>query len=317
MANLTPRENFIRFFNNQPTEWIPTSADQLSFNPEIIPDNVARAMVSQQTRYTGPVGGNDFFGVEWVFIPTVGGSMEKAPLLDSIDEWEDKVVFTDLSKLDWEGCARANSEYLKTDKMIRSTIFTGFFERLISFIGFEDAAVALVDEDQQEYVLRLFDKLADFYIEEIKYMHRYFGTEIVELHDDWGAQKAPFFSVDTHLECIIPYIRKVVEAAHAEGIFMEMHSCGIIMPLIPGLISTGIDTWRGQPLNDKLALVNTYGDRFKFGVEIREDGPVTDERLAEMVAAFKRDYTGKRVWISLGRTFTPAQRQFILDELNK
>ena len=39
---------------------------------------------------------------------------------------------------------------MNTDKPVFSIIFTGFFERLISLVGFMDAAMALVDEDQNK-----------------------------------------------------------------------------------------------------------------------------------------------------------------------
>lgn len=317
MANLTPRENFVRFLTRQPVEWMPTSDDQLSFLPELIPDNVARGMVAQQTPHAGEWGGPDWFGVQWRFDPRAGGSMEIAPLLEDIEDWEERVTFPALSQLDWAGCAEANRDYLNTDKLKRTTIFTGFFERLISFVGFEDAAIALIDESQRETVLRLFDRLADFYIEEIRYMHRYFGVEWVELHDDWGAQHSTLFSVDTHAACIVPYVRKVVEGAHAEGVFVEMHSCGMIEPLIPNLIRTGVDTWRGQNINDKWKLVEQYGDRFLFGVELRPDAAVSDGEALQLARACRERYEGKRVWISLGRSFTPSQRAMVLTELHR
>ena len=115
-----------------------------------------------------------------------------------------------MDSYDWEGCAKENAEYLNTDKLVSATIFSGFFERLISFVGFEDAAIALIDEDYQEHVHRLFDKLADFYIDLISRMHEHFGVEYFDIHDDWGTQRAPIFSVKTHEEMILPYIKKYI-----------------------------------------------------------------------------------------------------------
>ena len=161
---MTARENFIRFLKNEAYEWTPTNVDQLQFRPTLIKDHVARGMVAQQVPYTGEYGGKDLFGIDWVFEPSVGGSMEVAPLFDEIEDWEDHVVFPDVDSLDWEGCAKENAEYLKTDKIIFSTIYTGYFERLISFVGFENSAMALIDEDQQEEVHKIFEKLTEVYI---------------------------------------------------------------------------------------------------------------------------------------------------------
>lgn len=313
MRTLTPRENFQRFLRNEDYEWIPSNMDQRPFNPAMIPTNVARGMVMQQNPYPkDQYGGKDYFGVEWIYDAPNGGSMEVRPLLDDIDDlenWEEKVVFPDLDSYDWEGCARENAEYLNTDKLISCTIFSGFFERLISFVGFEDAAIALIDEDYQEHVHRLFDRLADFYIDLIARMHEHFGVGYFDFHDDWGAQRTTLFSVDTHREMIQPYIKKVADGAHAHGILMEQHSCGLIEDLIPNLIETGVDTWRGQAINDKKKLVDQYGDRFTFGVELRPAFGTPDEEVVAMAEKMKADYAGKKVWICLARTLTPEQKK--------
>lgn len=314
MQNLTPRENFIRFYKGEPYAWTPTDRDQKLFSPALLPENVARGKVAQKNAYDPKsYGGKDWFGVEWGYDPAVRGSIEVAPLMDEIDGWEEKVVFPDLSALDWAGCVEENKEYLQTDRILATTIYSGFFERLISFVGFENAAMALIDEEEQDTVKTLFDRLADFYIEQIQYMHRYFNIEHVEVHDDWGTQRGPIFSVDTHEEMIVPYIKKMVDGAHKEGVFIEIHSCGMIEPLIPGLIRTGADTWCGQVLNDKLALVKKYGDQFKFCIGMPKMPTASDDEVREYARQLKADYKGKEVWYMAGKGLTPTQAQIVYD----
>lgn len=304
---LTPRENYIRFFKNEEYEWKPCSVDQLWFRPQEICENIARGMVVQQTPYTGPKGGKDMFGIEWVFIPTAGGSMENGILTDDIEEWPDYIAFPDLDAIDWEGCAKRNAEYLKTDKLICSTIFTGLFERLISIVGFENAAMAMIDEDSEDCVKDLFDRLTNYYIDLIGRLHRWFNVELVEFHDDWGTQQSTMFSVATHREMILPYLQRITAAAHEMGVFMEQHSCGFIETMIPNLLESGMDTWRGQSCNDKDKLIGLYGNRFKFGVEIRPAGAVSDAEAMELAETAFSKSAGKNVWFSFGRTFTPEQ----------
>lgn len=313
---MTPRENFIRFLKNEVCEWTPTNVDQLQFRPTLILDHVARGMVVQQTPYTGEYGGKDLFGIDWVFEPSVGGSMEVAPLFDDIEDWENHVVFPDVDALDWEGCEQENAEYLKTDKIVYSTIYTGYFERLISFVGFENSAMALIDEDQQEEVHKIFEKLTEVYIKIIQRLHRHFNVEIVEIHDDWGTQRGTMFSTATLKEMILPYMMRLVEAAHAEGVFVELHSCGKIDSFIPEVISAGFDTWRGQSaVIDKKTLVENYGDRFKFGVEIRPAAPLSDEAAMELADDILSAYHNRRVWVVLARTLAPAQRDAIYKKI--
>jgi len=308
---ISPRENMLRYFRGEPCQWTPSILDQLSFRPALIPGHVARGMVAQQQPFTGEFGGKDMFGVDWIFDPQAGGSMEKAPLIDEIDNWEEKVKFPDPDDIEWERCAKENELFLQTDKLIQTTIYSGFFERLITFVGFEKAAMALVDEEQQEEVKKLFSRLADLYIDMIKRMRRRFNVELVEIHDDWGTQLSTIFSVAVHKEMIVPYIAKIVESAHAEGIFIEMHSCGRIDKLIPNLISTGVDTWRGQAIVDKHTLVGTYGDIFKFGVEIRPDEPVSDDMAIALLDETFIEWKGKNVWLGIGRPFTPEQKELM------
>lgn len=299
---MTPRENFIHFLKHEPYEWTPSTLDMKVFRPSMIPDNIARAMVSEQLPYAGEKGGKDLFGVEWVYVPTVGGSMETGIMFDDICDWEKYVTIPDLDQLDWEGCAKANAEFLNTDKVIQSTIFTGYFERLISFVGFENASLALIDEDEQEHVHKLFDKLTEFYIDVIRHLHKYFNVEIVELHDDWGNQRSLMFSVNTHREMILPYIKRVVDAAHAEGVCIEQHSCGKIEALMPNIIASGVDTWRGQnSVIDKKWLVDNYGDQFRFGVEARPADGASEDEIIATVQKVLDDYHGKDVWLALGR----------------
>ena len=309
---MTPKENFTHFLKREPYEWTPSTEDLVQFRPEEICENVARGMVVQQNPCSKEYGGKDLFGLDWVFEKLVGGSIETGHPLDDIEDWEQSIKLPDLDEIDWEGCAKRNAEYLNTDKLIYTTIFTGFFERLISFVGFENAAMALVDEDQQEIVADLFDKLADLYIDMIGRFKKYFGVGIVELHDDWGTQKSTMFSVDTHNEFLVPAFRKVVNAAHEMGVFVELHSCGFIEPLMPGIIASGVDTWRGQDINDKKKLVDTYGDKFSYGVNYRPEAPKPDEELKKDIDAMAELYKGQHVWFTfMGKALSPEKRAML------
>ena len=59
--------------------------------------------------------------------------------------WEDYITFPDLDKIDWQDIKARNEKYLDPDYPISTTQFSGLFERLISWIDFEDAALALID----------------------------------------------------------------------------------------------------------------------------------------------------------------------------
>ena len=227
------------------------------------------------------------------------------PLLEDASEWREKVIFPDVSSWDWEECARRNEMLLKQGKMIKTPFYTGFFERLVSFMDMEGALIALVDEEQQEDVKELFDRLADFYIEVLTYMKKYFDIDIVWFHDDWGSQRAPMFSYETVEEMIWPYLKKVISAAHELGIFFEMHSCGKIDSLVPLIVSAGADLWDGQDMNDKETLSRTY--QGQLGIEV--SAALTPGMSEEEVRGCVRDILDRYApGILLSKTFRADPR---------
>ncbi|WP_297721035.1 uroporphyrinogen decarboxylase family protein [Intestinimonas sp.] len=310
----TPKENFIHFYHNEPVEWTPMADDMRMFQPEEFNLYIARGFVFQQQPFPPEkFGGPDWFGVEWTYDPVSRGSMEVAHPLSEISEWEEKITFPNLDDYDWEGIGRKNADYLNTDKMIATTIFSGFFERLISFVGFENAAIALIDEDEQEEVHRLFSRLADLYIDYIRRFHEHYGAMHVCIHDDWGTQRGLIFSPDIHEEMVRPYIQRVIDAVHAMGMSYEQHSCGNMTKLVPALIEMGVDTWLGQDLgnaNHKDEMLEAYGDRFKFGVTLPKLSTTDLEASKPEIRAAVDKYAPMRVWLRSERSYTPEQKAY-------
>ncbi|MBQ9814725.1 MAG: methyltransferase [Lachnospiraceae bacterium] len=282
---ITPKENLKRFIKGEHL-WMPQYKDNKMFSPSMYVENVCRGFVMETDKYTGEFGGPDQFGVEWEFVPTVGGSMVRpgSPKVPDLAEWEKYVIWPDLSKLDWAGVAEKNKEFLTTDKVLMQMNFTSFFERLISFVDMENALIAMIDPDEQEDVHRLFDRLADYYDELFGYIEKYFHTDLIYFHDDWGSQRAPMFSLDTVREMLVPYIKRCVDSAHKHGMVFELHSCGKIQDLVPAMIEAGVDMWCGQDMNDKLYCAREYGDYIHIGVAPKTfpEGTPEEEQIAEI-----------------------------------
>lgn len=293
---ITPRENYIRAVKHQNPQWIPMKSDAINFAPRIYPDNVARAFVVDGKPYEGPVGGPDIFGVQWKYIPVAGGSMVEpgTPFLSDVSQWKEKVKFPDIDSWDWEKSAEECREYLNTDKLVTIWIFNGLFERLISFVDFEAAAVALIDEDQQDDVKELFQALVDFYKKLLDKFAAYYHVDAVFFHDDWGSQRAAFFSLDTCREMLVPYMKQIVDHCHSLGLLFDFHCCGKNESLVPAMIECGMDMWGGQPINDKAKLVAAYGNEILLGVHdpFMPGSPVPekDEELYSHVEEFLASY---------------------------
>ncbi len=265
---ITSQENFRLFLAHKKPLWKPIPSDFVLIIPKIIPENIARAFVfDSEVLPVEEYGGKDYFGVDWTYVPIAGGSMVMPgnPMTGDINDWKKLLQFPDFDSFDWEGSARRNAPYLYPDKVKVTWIFNGLYERLISFMDFEGAILALVDEDQEQAIHKLFDRLADMYIDLIGRFKRYYHIDMVFFHDDWGSQRAPFFSPDCCRKMILPHLKKIVNACHEMGVWFQLHSCGKNEMLVPVMIEAGVDYWAPQVMNDLVMLAEKYGDKLCFG----------------------------------------------------
>ncbi len=294
---ITPKENYKRAVSRKGSAlWFPMVSDTLSVESRTNVDHVARAEI----RDLGPVqpleekGGKDLFGVEWIFVPVAGGSMVKpgVPMLEDVNDWPEIIKFPDVDKLDWEGC-KINAPLNASKRFLNATFQNGMFERLISFMDFENAAVAVIDDEQKPAVHALFSKLCDMYESMIDKYLEILQLDGIVFHDDWGSQRAPFFSLDTCMEMIVPYLKRIADYCHSKGMLFNQHSCGKNELLVPAMIAAGVDVWQPQPMNDSEMLVREYGNKMMFGVtppEIPEDA--SNEELERAIKGFVAKYAG-------------------------
>lgn len=300
---ITARENFLRFARREKPMFMPFDTDEVMTSPAIFPDAVARAFCVDNVGLPpeGP-GGKDMFGVEWVYVEQVGGSMVKpgAPTLTDVEDWESVIHFPNLDDWDWEGSAKANANLYGREYATDVWIMNGLFERLISWMDFEAAAMALIDEDCADSLHALLDRLTCLYEDMIARIKKYYNPDIIYFHDDWGSQRSPFFSLDTCREMIVPYLKRVVDAAHKNGILFNFHSCGCIGKLVPAMIEAGVDVWGGQPMNDYKAIYDQYGTQIALEVTITPPAvDASEEEVVQCVQDFLDNYTANGVAIPM------------------
>ncbi|MBQ3930872.1 MAG: hypothetical protein II725_01170, partial [Firmicutes bacterium] len=148
-------------------------------------------------------------------------------------------------------------------------------------------------------------------------MKKYFNVEFLELHDDWGNQRAAMMSLDTHTNMILPYIKKVVDACHDMGMIFFMHSCGNVTELFPNFIKAGIDTWSGQEMGIKWPLVQKYGDKFKFAITVQPPKGATNDEVRAFAQAIFDQYKGYKVHYRAFASMMPKEHFDIINEMIK
>jgi hypothetical protein len=269
--------------------WQIFGVNMKMMTPAVNPDNLARAFVFEAQKFEPVTNGTvpDMFGIEWEYVPAVGGSMVRPgkPFAEDAGELLEKLVWPDPDKWDWEGSAKANNgTFLKDENYNVIGFLNGWFERLISMLDFDSAIMALFDEDQKEAVHKFFDRLSDLYINIMGHMiEAYPGVDGFSIHDDWGSQKETFFSPALCAEMIVPYMRRVTDFLHSKGKSAELHSCGSNFKQVPNMIAAGWDSWFPQTMVDTQKVYELYGDKLLVGVDakISKENKTDDELRAE------------------------------------
>lgn len=277
--------------------WQLIGLETQQFNPRIIPDNTARAIIFETKAFNPEkdAGGKDMFGVEWTYEPSVGGSMviPGNPRFTDANEWADKIIWPDVSSWGWEESARENKDYFSSELFNITWFPNGWFERLITFMDFENAILALVDDEQQDAVKAFFEKLSDLYIEIFDHYLKYFPQiDGFYIHDDWGSQKNTFFSPVVAEEMIVPYMKKVTDFIRSKDRIAELHSCGQNLDQVPNYIKAGWHAWNPQGnVNDTEKIYDLYGDKILVGIMPEPvDGNASEDEIRVAAQAFANRY---------------------------
>lgn len=260
---ITPRENLKRLLNGKNPYWLPfaefggfSTEDVQCFFPRQIPDNhVCHLCVDggdTACQYPSLILNSSWFDLEWEFVPVTGGATVHPgnPKIIDMSEWEKTVKLPDLDAVNWKEMGSMNQEYLNTDKFNMLNILNGPWERLMSLMDVENAAIALIDESQEEGLHRFFDAYCDFLDAYIGRVTENCRIDGVLMHDDWGHQNGPFFSHQTAENMLFPYLKRIVESCHKRGLFYEQHSCGRNETFIDLYVKAGVNLYCPQDIND-------------------------------------------------------------------
>ena len=307
---VTARENMDALFYDRKPYWMPSVTDIVEQTPPLYASKLGRSRAEDNT---------DVFGIKWTYVDQVGGSIEEPGqhFLETIDEWKDKVHIPDIDSWDWE--SEAKNIIIDPRFPAQFTFINGFwFERLISFMDFMDAAMALIDEDYTDDIKGLFGAMTDLACKLVdKYCTLWPMLDVIETHDDWGSQKAPFFSQAVADELFVPYMKQLTDRIHSWGRIATLHSCGHNADRIQAYIDGGFDYWGPQEMNDIGYLYDQYGDQIIIGVFPEEDNLAQlteDEQRAaarRMVDRFCKPDKPAMMGVNATKRATPA----FLDEV--
>jgi hypothetical protein len=257
---ITLRENWELFLARKPLCWVPgvTYTDANFIMPDFIPDNVAQ----------GPGGGYDNLGVKWIpdSNPALPAFIEPGFIrIRNIEEVDD-FPYPDVDSWPWAEGAKPY-EALGHDRMNIAVLMAGMFERMICTFGFDNAAAYFLTDG--DYLHRFLDKILDMNCKIIRNFHAYFKPDMIYFHDDWGSQRAQFFSSDIVREFFVPRFKVMADLCHSLGMKFVHHSCGRVGAFVPLMVEFGADMWSLQiDANEDLlpGIIEEYGDRLLFDI---------------------------------------------------
>ena len=125
---VSPRENMAALYYEKKPYWLPVSLESRMFSSQLYSTRLSRGSGKDQT---------DVFGIEWEYVPAVGGSIVRpgSPFLEDVNEWKEKVIIPDVESWPW----KEEAKDVKLDPRFshEMSFVNGFwFERLISFMDF-------------------------------------------------------------------------------------------------------------------------------------------------------------------------------------
>ncbi|MDR2519779.1 MAG: hypothetical protein LBC69_01810 [Eubacteriaceae bacterium] len=250
--SLSPKENYLRALQHEPTEYTPCSIDSAVAGMSI---SIEHGMDNE----------TDGFGVTWTASDSAfGGSLPKPGefILKDVREWKKAIKFPKIGDYDWEGFAAADLAGINRD-VYPVEIFSAccIYERLAAFMGFENALISMAEEPDATF--GLLSALADFKCEMIKSIAKYYRPDTYIYFDDVATERNLFMSPKAYRQLIKPLHKKMCQTAIDCGIIPIQHTCGHAEAILDDMIDEGAAAWHAvQPTNDIEEIVQKYGDRF-------------------------------------------------------
>ncbi len=173
-------------------------------------------------------------------------------------------------RINWKHLEKNYKNWREKGTWLLANMFFGFDVTHSWIVGTERLLMAMIEKPdwcqdmfshQLEIDLALLDMIWDA------------GYEFDSIFwcDDMGYKGTQFFSLDMYRELLKPYHQKAIDWAHARGIKAHLHSCGDVNPIIPELISMGLDAL--NPLEVKAGM-DPVKIKKKFGNDLVLHGGV-------------------------------------------
>jgi uroporphyrinogen-III decarboxylase len=199
-------------------------------------------------------------------VADAGGAKLPEPgnfILEDVRKWRDVIKAPDFSGVDWKAGLDKALEMRGIDRAVTAVSYdleAGYFQTLVSFMGFEGALCAMYEEPDE--VKALLQYISDFYYAINKECIEYLRPDMASIFDDTAHWGNLFFSADMYREFFKPHYARHAKLATDMGLKIDIHNCGRCESLIEDWFDFGVACWNpAQTCNDLVGVKEKYGGR--------------------------------------------------------
>jgi len=214
-----------------------------------------------------PGGTNtDAWGVAWTWPE---GQPAPIPLhtkdnlvIKDLRDWENQLAVPDVERadLDWSASIEQAGAVDRDRSLVSAFMISGIFERLHMLMGFEEALVNMMVE--QEKMIALCEALCEHRLAHARLLVENIRPDIVLSHDDWGTKTSLFMPPDVWRKVLKPSYEKLYAYFKSEGVLVMHHSDSFMEPIAEDMAEIGIDIWQGVvPQNDIVSMQKSLAGR--------------------------------------------------------
>jgi len=300
------RENYLRCVKGEKPFFMPLYGEDVN---TVWPDAVEEHPIPE-------VDGFDWWGVDWEMVEAAGGMITRTGtrVITDFEKWEEQVPWPELELVDFKADGAKIGATMDPERIHVFESPEGIFERLHEMMPFDESLLAFYEfPDELE---RFFQKMADYKIEICDNIFKYYGVvDGVLYHDDWGTQRAGFFSNEMFREQLMPATKRLTDFIKGQGKFLELHSCGRNMQYLPEMVELGVDMWNPQwNCNDPDYIFENFGDKITFPYPLRLNGDMNEADIRKAVRDFV-DHYGSKGRAMCSAFLAPDKRSIVSDEL--
>ncbi|MBD3230594.1 MAG: hypothetical protein GF329_20615 [Candidatus Lokiarchaeota archaeon] len=204
----------------------------------------------------------------------------------------------DIEQFDWEFSIRSFKK-VSSINICKPITCLGYWEIWDSLYGVSEISKYFYQISKEFRkgkgpILQLWDKMDEFFVEIVKRFSE-IGVKIIGLLDDLVYDEGPFVNPKYYKKYLYPHYKKVINAAHKNGMKIFLHTDGKLDSIIEDLIRIGFDG-----LQSIQAEVNDFNDiKERYGDKICLIGGISSKNLE--LANKNEIYTETRKKVLLGK----------------